>query len=78
LNAPLAVVVGWGLGKEMGLSFPIFMIVMVVLAILVVGSFLRDNRSTYLEGALCVLAYVIIAVTAWFYPHVTPSLGKGS
>lgn len=55
----------------MGLNFEIFMIVLLVLSILVVGNFLRDGKSTYLEGALCVLTYVIIAVTTWYYPHVT-------
>ncbi|RJE22868.1 Vacuolar H Ca2 exchanger [Aspergillus sclerotialis] len=71
LNAPLAVIVGWGLGIEMGLNFEIFMIVLLVLSILVVGNFLRDGKSTWLEGGLCVLVYVIIAVTTWYYPNPT-------
>lgn len=70
LNAPLAVIVGWGLGKDMSLNFEIFMVVLLVLAILVVGNFLRDGKSNYLEGTLCVLVYVIIAVTSWYYPEV--------
>lgn len=70
LNAPLAVLVGWGLGKDMSLNFEIFMVILLVLSILVVGNFLRDGKSNYLEGALCVLIYVIIAVTTWFYPRV--------
>ncbi|PYH41872.1 hydrogen/calcium exchanger domain-containing protein [Aspergillus saccharolyticus JOP 1030-1] len=70
LNAPLAVIVGWGLGKDLGLNFEIFMIVLVVLAILVVGNFLRDGKSNYLEGGLCVLVYVIIAVSTWYYPQI--------
>ncbi|KAJ5888798.1 hypothetical protein N7495_008839 [Penicillium taxi] len=70
LNAPLAVLVGWGLGKEMSLNFEIFMVVLLVLSILVVGNFLRDGKSNYLEGALCVFVYFIIAVTTWFYPSV--------
>ncbi|OAX79060.1 calcium/proton exchanger [Emergomyces africanus] len=68
-NAPLVVIVGWGIGKDMDLNFEIFMIVMLVLSILVVGSFLRDNKSNYLEGALLVLVYIIIAVTSWYYPN---------
>lgn len=64
---------GWGLGKDLGLNFEIFMIVLVVLAILVVGNFLRDGKSTWLEGGLCVLIYVIIAVTTWYYPKVEPT-----
>ncbi|KAF4981408.1 hypothetical protein F66182_17166, partial [Fusarium sp. NRRL 66182] len=63
LNAPLVVLVGWGLGKEMNLNFEIFMVVLLVLSILVVGNFLRDGKSNYMEGGLCVLVYVIIAVT---------------
>ncbi|KAL4781932.1 hypothetical protein BJX76DRAFT_307958 [Aspergillus varians] len=70
LNAPLAVIVGWGLSKDVSLNFEIFMIVLVVMSILVVGNFLRDGKSNYLEGGLCVLIYLIIAVTTWYYPHV--------
>ena len=73
LNAPLAIIVAWCLGKDLGLNFEIFMIVLVVLAILVVGNFLRDGKSTYLEGALCVLIYIIIAVTTWYYPKIEPA-----
>jgi len=53
----------------MDLNFKIFMVVVLVLSILVVGNFLRDRKSNYLEGALCVLVYVIIAVTTWYYPN---------
>ncbi|KAJ5084278.1 hypothetical protein NUU61_008857 [Penicillium alfredii] len=70
LNAPLAVLVGWGMGKGMSLNFEIFMIVLLVLSILVVGNFLRDGKSNWLEGALCVMVYVIIAVTSYYYPPV--------
>lgn len=55
-NAPLVVMIGWGLGKPMDLNFEIFMIVMVILAILVVGNFLRDGSSNYLEGALLIVS----------------------
>ena len=68
-NAPLAVLVGWGLGLPMNLSFSLFNIVVLILAILVVGNFLRDQRSNYLEGSLCVLVYINIAVAAFWYPN---------
>jgi len=68
-NAPLVVIVGWGLGKPMDMSFELFDIVMLILAILVVGNFLRDQKSNYLEGALCVIVYMIIAVAAYYYPN---------
>lgn len=67
-NAPLVVIVGWGLGKQMNLNFDVFNIVVLVLAVLVVGNFLRDQKSNYLEGALCVIVYAIIAVAAFYFP----------
>lgn len=69
LNAPLVVIVGWGLGKPMGLHFAMFDIIVLILAILVVGNFLRDQKSNYLEGALCIIVYIIIAAGAFYYPN---------
>lgn len=68
-NAPLVVIVSWGLSKPMDLNFELFDMVMLILAILVVGNFLRDQKSNYLEGALCVIVYAIIAVAAFYYPN---------
>ncbi|EMC93673.1 hypothetical protein BAUCODRAFT_95572 [Baudoinia panamericana UAMH 10762] len=68
LNTPLVVLVGWGLGVDMSLNFELFDAVVLILAIIVVGNFLRDEKSDYLEGALCVFVYILIAVSAWYYP----------
>lgn len=67
-NTPLVILVGWGIGVEMDLNFEIFDAVVLILAILVVGNFLRDGKSNYLEGFLCVVVYVIIAISAFWYP----------
>lgn len=40
----------------MDLNFEIFMIVLLVLSIVVVGNFLRDGESNYLEGALLLVS----------------------
>jgi Ca2+:H+ antiporter len=40
----------------MDLNFEIFMIGLLVLSILVVGNFLRDGESNWLEGALLVVS----------------------
>ncbi|EMD64684.1 hypothetical protein COCSADRAFT_140739 [Bipolaris sorokiniana ND90Pr] len=69
LNAPLVVLVGWGLGVGMDYNFSIFDAVALVLAVLTVGSFLRDGKSNYLEGVLCVMTYIIIAVCAFYFPN---------
>ncbi|ETI25722.1 calcium/proton exchanger [Cladophialophora carrionii CBS 160.54] len=76
-NAPLVVIVGWGLGKPMDLNFEIFMVVLLVLSILVVGNFLRDGSSNYLEGGLLVIVYIIIALTAWYYPNAELTTSNG-
>ncbi|KAJ4300478.1 ATP-dependent 3'-5' DNA helicase [Collariella sp. IMI 366227] len=77
-NGPLVVIVGWGLGKPMGLNFEVFDVVVLLLAIITVGNFLRDQKCNYLEGALCVLVYVAIAVAALYYPNPhTIAAGEG-
>jgi hypothetical protein len=74
-NAPLAVIVGWalvphqeGTNSAMNLNFDVFNLSILILSILVVGNFLRDQKSNYLEGALCVIVYCIIAVGAFYFP----------
>ncbi|KHJ35478.1 putative ca2+ h+ antiporter [Erysiphe necator] len=68
-NGPLVVLVGWSLNKPMDLNFDLFNTIVLILAILVVGNFLRDQKSNYLEGALCVIVYINIASAAFFYPN---------
>ncbi|PVH91854.1 hypothetical protein DM02DRAFT_677854 [Periconia macrospinosa] len=77
-NAPLVVLVGWALDKPMDLNFEIFMIVLLVLSIVVVGNFLRDGESNYLEGALLLIIYTIIAVAAWYYPNPDVATSNGA
>ncbi|KAF9869697.1 calcium/proton exchanger [Colletotrichum karsti] len=76
-NGPLVVLVGWALGKPMDLNFEIFMIGLLVLSILVVGNFLRDGESNWLEGALLVVIYVIIAIACWYYPNPDIATSNG-
>lgn len=66
---PLVVFVGWGLKIPMDLNFTQFEAIILILAIIVVGGFLRDKKSNYLEGALCVLVYIIIAIGSYYYPN---------
>lgn len=77
LNAPLVVLVGWGLKIDMDYNFAIFDAVALVLAVIVVGSFLRDGKSNYLEGMLCIMTYVIIAICAFFFPNPAEHGGGG-
>ncbi|KAK2011222.1 calcium/proton exchanger [Colletotrichum eremochloae] len=70
LNGPLVVIVAWGLHKHMDIVFEVFDIGMLLLSILTVGNFLRDQKSNYLEGFLCVVVYLAIAVAAFYYPNL--------
>ncbi|KAK2024574.1 calcium/proton exchanger [Colletotrichum zoysiae] len=69
LNGPLTVIVAWALGKQMDIVFEVFDVTMLILAILTVGNFLRDHKSNYLEGSLCIIAYLAIGVAAYYYPN---------
>ena len=61
------------------LDFEVFQVILLILAILVVGNFLRDGKSNYLEGALCVMVYLIIAITTFYYPTIAkPSDYEGN
>lgn len=77
LNTPIVVIVGWGMNVPMNLDFATFNAVVLILAILVVGGFLRDGKSNYLEGVLCVFVYILIAVAAFYYPNFAVEAGVG-
>ena len=68
-NGPLVVIVGWGLSRRMDLSFDVFNLAMLILAILTVGRFLQDQKSNYFEGFLLIILYMAIAVAAYYYPN---------
>jgi len=61
----------------MELNFEIFDAAVLILAIIVVGNFLRDGKSNYLEGLLCILVYMIVAISAFYYPNAHEGGGFG-
>ncbi|KAK6828470.1 ca2+ h+ antiporter protein [Apiospora arundinis] len=75
LTGPLIVIVAWGLGKPLSLDFQIFDMAMLILSIIAVGNFLRDQKSNYLEGFLLIILYVAIAVAAFYFPNVHAVVG---
>ncbi|KAI0849736.1 Calcium/proton exchanger [Daldinia vernicosa] len=66
---PFLVVLGWIMDRDMDLHFETFETVSFGLAVLVVIYTVQDGKSNYLEGAMLMALYVIIAL-AFF---VTPS-----
>ncbi|PKY05697.1 calcium/proton exchanger [Aspergillus campestris IBT 28561] len=65
---PLVVILGWCMDKEMTLYFTLFETVCLFVTAFVVNFLVLDGRSNYLEGALLVASYVIIALASFFYP----------
>lgn len=74
---PFMVILGWILKTEMSLYFSLFETVSLFASAFIVSFLMIDGRSNYLEGALLIAAYVIIAVAAFFYPKCDLSDASG-
>ncbi|KAK6066389.1 Vacuolar calcium ion transporter 2 [Seiridium cupressi] len=66
---PFLVILGWMMNRPMNLHFETFETVAFALSVLIVTYTVQDGKSNYLEGAMLMALYIIIAV-AFF---VTPS-----
>lgn len=65
---PVIVLLGWILNKDMSLYFSLFETVSLFASAFIVNFLVLDGRSNYLEGALLIAAYIIIALAAFFFP----------
>jgi len=74
---PLMVILGWIIHKDMSLYFSLFETVSLFASAFIVSFLMIDGRSNYLEGALLIAAYIIIAVAAFFYPTCDLSSASG-
>lgn len=54
-------ILGWFMDKDMSLYFTLFETVSLFVTAFVVNFLVLDGRSNYLEGALLIAAYIIIA-----------------
>lgn len=65
--APVLVVVSWVVGYEhLTLNFELFETICLGFSVFVVNATLRDSRSNWLEGALLVMCYLILAAAFYF------------
>ncbi|KAH0361101.1 Calcium/proton exchanger, partial [Aureobasidium melanogenum] len=80
LVLPLMVVISWcGLGHDaMTLDFDGFQVAVLFIAVLLVNYLIQDGESHWLEGILLMAVYIIIAVSAWFYPAAGDLVGAMS
>ncbi|KAK4185544.1 putative vacuolar calcium ion transporter [Podospora australis] len=65
LVTPSLVLLGWALDKPMSLNFGTFETVAFALSVLVVTYTVQDGKSNYLEGAMLLGLYMIIAGSFW-------------
>ncbi|KAI8804709.1 calcium/proton exchanger [Cladochytrium replicatum] len=65
---PFCVIVGWGLGVNMTLAFGALETAIVFVAVFVTNSLIVDGESNWLEGAMLIGAYLIVAIAFYLLP----------
>lgn len=65
---PALVILGWLLGQPMSLSFEPFGAIVFYLSVIVVEGVISDGDSNYLEGAMLVGVYMIVALGFFVFP----------
>ncbi|KAH0544528.1 hypothetical protein FGG08_001300 [Glutinoglossum americanum] len=68
LVTPFLVILGWIIDRPMTLHFETFETVVFFLSVLVVNYLIQDGESNYLEGAMLLGTYTIIALAFYIYP----------
>lgn len=72
---PFLVILGWIIGQPMTLAFEGFETMVFFLSVLLVNYLIQDGKSNYLEGAMCLGTYIIIAIAFYLYPDDSKGLG---
>ncbi|KAF2243823.1 calcium/proton exchanger [Trematosphaeria pertusa] len=65
---PFLVILGWIMHQPMTLQFQGFETMVFFLSVLIVNYLIQDGKSNYLEGAMCLGTYAIIALAFYVYP----------
>ncbi|KZM28790.1 calcium:proton antiporter [Ascochyta rabiei] len=65
---PFLVILGWIMGQPMTLHFQGFETIIFFISVLIVNYLIQDGKSNYLEGAMCLGTYAIIALAFYIYP----------
>ncbi|KAI9822085.1 MAG: hypothetical protein M1826_000545 [Phylliscum demangeonii] len=72
---PFLVILGWIIDRPMTLHFAPFETMVFFLSVIVVNYLIQDGESNYLEGAMLLGTYIIIALAFYVYPD---DAGNGS
>ncbi|XHX77215.1 MAG: calcium/proton exchanger [Stenomitos frigidus ULC029] len=68
LVAPVLVLIGQAIGQPMDLSFNLFEVVAVIIAVAIANLISLDGRSNWLEGVLLLATYAILGAAFYFHP----------
>mmetsp|Transcript_47622 Transcript_47622/g.137020 ORF Transcript_47622/g.137020 Transcript_47622/m.137020 type:complete len:307 (+) Transcript_47622:98-1018(+) len=66
---PFSVLVGWYYDVPMSLDFRVFDASVLILSVFLASGVLHDGQSNWLEGAMLVATYILIAIICWFIPE---------
>jgi len=66
LVTPFTVLVGWVLDKEMTLNFHAFQLAVLMFSVFLVTSILNTGSSTWLEGYVLLVTYIVVALVYFF------------
>jgi len=65
---PFVTLLGWWLDKPMSLLFDLFEVVLLVGACFLVNYVTADAKTNWAEGWILVSFYIMIGLSAWYYP----------
>ncbi len=65
---PVLILVGWIIGQPMNLSFNLFQIVAVAIAVFSANSISSDGYTNWLEGVLLLITYAVLGMAFYFHP----------
>ena len=66
--APLVILISWIVGVNLSFEFGLLETAACMLAVLIANSISRDGQSNWMEGAMLLATYTIIALSFLFYP----------
>lgn len=66
---PFSVVIGWFYDVPMSLDFHVFYCTVLILSVVITSTVLHDGASNWLEGAMLIATYILIAIICWFIPE---------
>jgi Ca2+:H+ antiporter len=66
--APLLVFTGLFVGESMNLSFSMFEVVSIVLAIIIAREIINSGKATWIEGLMLLATYLILAIGFYHLP----------